>query len=318
MPITETDWTELVQRSDLTPIEDGWSAGRVRDFPVAIKIMVSDEATVFLAQIRLSKKIDSSFSPALTPDSKLAPLIANQTADLSFDRTLAWLTLTNPPGDITEVRQVLEEFLAALARAGLAGTPACYYCGVKQVQNLKFYDGRVVQICDPCLERRLKNGPQAKVVDLVPLGIVALLAGFAGALAWALVWLGWNQLFIVVKTESIRLPWVLMILLAVCIALVTAGPAGWIIQRIPSRTALTGSLATVSAALLALFLGELLYMMILIYKQFSVIAPSVALRLLPRTWSEDTPPFKLIAGGMTFLLALGLALDGAKKAKLDP
>jgi hypothetical protein len=312
MPITETDWTDLVQQLNLAPAEDGWFAARVKDFPLAIKIMTSGESTVLLAHVRLSRKVEPDFSPSLAPDSKLAQLVANKTADLSFDSTLAWLTLTNPTGDVT---RVFDEFFGMLAEAGLAGTPACYRCRVNQVENVKFYDGRVVQICDPCLQALLKKIPQARPVDTVPLAIVALLGGVAGAMAWALVWIGWDQLFVLMKTDSIRLPRILMALLAIAVAFLTGGPAGWIIKRVPSRTAITGTVAAGFAAVAALFLGEFLYTMVLIYKEFNAIAPTVALRLLPRLWSEGVPFVKLFAAGMTLVVAIAMVRPA--KPKLD-
>jgi hypothetical protein len=317
MPITETDWTQLVQQLDLAPVEDGWSAGRVKDFPLAIKIMISAESTVLLAQVRLSKKIDSSnFSPEINPDSGLGRLISDKSADLSFDPTIAWLTITNPQADVAEVGQMIDELLAALARAGLSGTQACYYCGVTPVQYLKFYDGRVVQICDPCLRQRLTKVPRARSVDLVPLVIVAVLAGVAGALAWALSWLGWDWLFSVLKTDSIRLPRVVLAVLALCIAGLTGGPAGWIIKRVPSRTAIMAGGASVFASVVALLLGELLYTIVLVYKQFDVIAPAFALRVLPRLWVEGVPFFKLLAAAATLVLAFSLARPGKPKLEL--
>ena len=315
MPITEIDWTQLIQQLELTPVDDGWLAGRVKEFPLAIKIMISGESTVLLAQIRLSKKIEDSFSPDLSGDSKLAQLLAVKAADLSFDSTIAWLTISNPPPDLAEVRQILDELLDALARRGLSGTQTCYYCGVNQTQDLKFYDGKVVQICDACLTQRLRKIPKSSVVDLVPLAIISLLAGLAGALAWALIWVGWDQLFIVMKTESIRMPRLALALLALCIAGMTGGPAGWLIKRVPSKTAITAGAAAIFAGILALLLGELLYATVLIYKQFSVIAPTVALRLLPRLWAEGLPFFKILAAGAALVTAFSIARPG--KPKLD-
>jgi hypothetical protein len=303
MALTDTQWMQLLQDSNLQPAEDGWFFGRLQKSPIALKIMQSEGSEVLLLQVRLRKKTDPEFALALG-DSKLAHLIASKEADISFDSSVAWLTLNNPEDD---PRPVVDEFLAALATAGLSSTQACHYCGANEVQKLTFDHGKVSQICEPCLEARLKKIPRAKPVDLVPLAIITIVAAFVGAIAWAAVWFGWDQLFLALKWDNVRLPRLVFVLIALAIGALAGGPAGWIIKRVPRRTRVTAGAAAILATLAALLCGEWLYTMLWVYRDYHVIAPMASLETLPKLWSGGVSLLKAFAAGMAFIVSFSMA-----------
>jgi len=314
MALTDTQWTQLIQDWNLEPAEDGWFFGRIQNFPSALQVMQSGDSEAVLLQVRLPKVTNTDFVLSLG-DSRLAELVASKEAEVSFDSSVAWLTLNNSQDDL---RPIFDEFLGALADAGFSSTHTCHYCSINDVQKLTFDRGRVSQICGSCLQARLKRAPRAAPVDLVPLTIVAIVAAFASAVTWALIWFGWDQLFIAMNWDRVRLPRLVIVLIALGIGALTGGPAGWIIKRVPRRTPLTAGAAAILATVAALICGEWLYMMLSVFREFSVIAPMVALEALPQVWAGGVSLLKAFAAAMAFVLAFTMAKPDKPKLDLTP
>jgi len=314
MALTDTQWMQLIRDWNLEPAEDGWCFGRVKNFPSALKVMQAGDSEVVLFQVRLPNSPGADF--ALAPgDSRLGRLVAGKEAEVSFDSSIVWLTLNNLQDD---PRPVVADFLTALDDAGLSSTQACHYCHVNDVQKLTFDHGKVSQICGSCLQARLKGVPPAAPVDLVPLTIVAIVAALAGAVTWALIWFGWDQLFIALNWDRIRLPRLVIVLIALGIGALTGGPGGWIIKRVPRRTPFTAGAAAILATVAALICGEWLYLILSVFREYSVIAPMVALEGLPGLWAGGVSLLKGFAAAMAFVLAFTMAKPNKPKLDLSP
>jgi len=311
MALTDTQWTQLIQDWNLQPAEDGWFVGRVQNFPSALKVMQSGHSETVLFQVRLHKDTDADFALALG-DSRLAQVVSSKGAEISFDSSVAWLTINNPQDD---PRPIIDEFLELLDRAGFLNTRTCHYCGVNDVPKLTFDRGKVSQICDSCFQRRLKRTPPATAVDLVPLIIVAVAAAIVGAIAWALIWSAWDKLFIALNWDEIRLPRLGFVIIALAIGALAGGPPGWIIKRVPRRTTFTAGAAAILATIAALVCGEWLYTIFWVFREFSVIAPIAALETLPRLWAGGVSLLKGFAASMAFVVAFSMARP--EKPKLD-
>ena len=324
-PKARTDiYIDFVNALGLRPEKDDMFVGRVQGFPVGLKFIDPAGATVLLFQVRHWLKPDSAQITTLTYDSEITELLAGKRIEIEFEEQLAWVTFVDGAQSIengTALRR-LNSILQSFFNAGLIGdTELCHYCRHEKVALVTYGGGKVAQICPACLDERLKKAEgrsPAPGAEAVPIFLMSPGASLVGALAWSCFWIGHTLLFEHLSAERIYLPWILMIAIMIGIGLLVGGPVGWMIKQNRKRGGAVSFSAAIVFGSLAVIVGEIFYLVWLIYHEFHVVSFSAALQVMPQYYLKNDPIFvgtKLI----TALICVSVAVAIAKpeKAKLN-
>jgi len=218
---------------------------------------------------------------------------------------------------------LLNDVLGAFEKAGLnADTNLCHYCRRNPVEAVICYEGKVAQICDTCLRERMAASANRHVDATAgggPILILSPVAALIGGVCWALVWIGYDLLFDLLKTDVLHVPRLAEIAALLCVGAMVGGPVGLVIKRVPRRARnLSVTIATI-CSIAAVAFGEVIYVAWLIYREFKIISISGAWQVLPRLeWEMGGfhMAIKLLAACVSVAIAVVLAKPPKPKLNL--
>ena len=257
----------------------------------------------------------------LNYDSRIARLVADKKIEIEFDDHLAWLTIVDANQCVEDgpISELLDSVLATFHTAGLIGeSDLCHYCQKENVSNLSVSEGKVAQICRACLDERLKKKERdtaAPTNDAVPIFLMTPFAAVVGALLWAGCWIAYRLMVGSVNSEVIVVPRLLVGIVMVLIGLTVGGPVGWIIKQNRRRGGAVSTAAAILFSLLAVFGGEVAYILWVIYREFQVISFSAAVRVMP-VFYENCGLFLIAMKIFAAVIAVALACDIATPKKI--
>ncbi len=140
-----------------------------------------------------------------------------------------------------------------------------------------------------------------------------------GAIAWALVWIGYERLFEVLNVDKIVVPRIVEGIALVALGFLVGGPIGFILRKIPNRGDLLAGWLGMLFALASVVFGEIFYSMWLVYKAVKVISISIAIKIIPE-YLADSGVFyitdKFILGIVCVAVAYQVARPQKKGLKL--
>lgn len=291
---------DLVQTLELAPAEDRLFIGKKHGFPIGLKFITSEESILLLLQIRNPFGSVAAKQMRFEYDSGLQKLVSAGEIETAFEDKIVWLTIPNAGAMIEsgQAHQVIESLLDTFEKAGLAGdADKCHYCRAAKVESLTCQNGKVAQICDECLLGRKKT--QAAETELSAEGFtkiisIGILASLVGAVCWMLVWIGYDAIFDLLKTDEITLPRIVFAVPLVIVAALVGGPVGFLLRKIRNRGDRVAGYAGILFGTASIAVGEVLYVSWLIFKEYKVIAPSAALQVIPRLLVLSGPMYLAI------------------------
>lgn len=311
----------LVNELALGPGEGGLFVGKLRGFPLGLKFIESAGSVLLLLQIRHPFLAQTKEVSSVQFCDEILRLMEQKKITIEFEDKLVWLTFVNAEDYLENgmVKRLLDETLSALEKAGLAPLPdICFYCGRNKVESLTCIDGKVAQICPVCLEERLSssgNRPADSTEGAVSISILAPVAVTIGAVCWTLVWVGYDLLFELLKTNVIYVPRIVEFVVLVCVAAIVGGPIGFLIKRVRRRGRKLSVVAAIVCTVGAIVIGETLYVAWLIYREFKVFSFSAAWGILPRLELE-TGGFHLVIKALAAFVSILLAAEIAKPPRV--
>lgn len=317
---TTNNCSGLTESLGLQPGGDDMFVGRLRGFPVGLKVIGSGGSELLLFQVRhLCSSEAKEVSRIQYPD-EVAQLVAEKQVEIEFENKVAWVTFVDAGErlDDDSVGRLIESVLNSFVEAGVSGnSEVCHYCQRNKVASLTCHEGKVSQICPTCLSERL-DAPANRTAEAtegaVPVFVLAPLAGLAGAVGWAACWIGYELLFELLHTNVIIVPHLLEAVLLVCVAGATGGPVGFVIKRIRRRGQHLSIGFAVLATLGAVVTGEVMFISWLIYREYKVFSPRVAWEILPQL-EMQMGGFHLGMKVVAALVAVVLAAEMAKPKK---
>lgn len=306
---------ELIQHLGLTPADDRHGYGLYRGCAIAVAAIgmgtlrgqltvpldsgrtaiVEAERPVYEVMFQIRHPLTQEELPPVETyawGAALDRLIAQGQAKISIEERIAFLEVYDAENLADEDNPVgvLDAALDALAVAGVVDASGrCHYCRKNAAPDVKFLEGRVVQICTACLASRL--APAEPEIALPGSGAlrlaVACTAGaLIGAIAWVGFWIAYDALaeWMSEGRPNARVP---IIFLVACWAIggaLMGGPIGGLIRALSRHGTKVTRIAGAVAALAAVVMGEVARITWIAYRQFDVFAPLLWARHLPRLW----------------------------------
>jgi len=315
------NFARLADDLGLVAKKEGLFIGKIRGFPVGVKCIDPDGSGLLLFQIRHPLPAGAKELSNIQNTSEIERLVAEKKIEISLEDKLAWLTFVEGAKFLADgsVVRLLNDMFGAFEKAGLAANPdICHYCRQNRVETLTCHEGKVAQICNTCLQEQMAasiNRPADATAGAIRILILGPLAAIAGAICWALVWIGYDLLFELLKTNVIYVPRIVELVVLFCVAGTVGGPVGFVIKRIPRRGKALSVIKAVLCSVAAVVFGEVAYVVWLIYRELKVVSVSGALHLLPRLELE-MGGFHLAIKLLAAALSVTLAVVMAKPAKL--
>ena len=241
--------------------------------------------------------------------------IRRDVAKVDVEERIAWLSIFDvepqvPPESIIDM---LNALLAGLQSAGIKSVgETCHYC-LQAPGKLHFIQGRVLQICNACLEKHFHERAvlvQATRVGIVQAWVWGVAAAALGAILWAGFWFtyGWVMSWLSGGRGGVLWPtgfW--GIVAALGIGALVGVPVGYVLRRIPNRGAHAAKVA-IGCVLAGTLLGEALLAALWVYHIEGVLA--FGLRFLWAFWRQAGLAhlaLKAAAAGLGVCIAYELA-----------
>ena len=306
---------DLMQRLSLQPAGANNFFGKVLGFPLGVQVVLNSETTGLIFHVRHPFKTSNSPGP-YTPDGCLAELILNRKADFDLDDRIAWLSFFDCAALLQEdkVYPLLTETLSGMKKAGFCPDgDLCHECQKESVAELKFDDGRVTQICQTCQRQ------EAQAVALHPHNVpfivgYGLVSALFAAISWAGAWSLYDWCFSLFHSKTIYLPTMGLAVTYVGIGFATAFPSSFILKKIPRRGDKIAGWIGGAFVLIAVLVGELLYVAWMIYREVDVFNFKVAFTLLPSIVGHYPTTFALGKVGAA-AIAVYFAYDAVRPKK---
>ena len=296
---------------------DGLFIGKIRGFPIGLKFIEPIGATVLLFHVRHLLSSDSAQLKSLSYDIDITNLINEKKLEIEFDNRIAWLTFIDGNKcmeDGTGLR-LLNSVLQTFGKAGLIGDlDLCHYCQKEKVASVACVEGKAVQICRTCLEERVSRVARETTdgaAETVPIFLMSPFASLVGALMWATVWAAHTWLFELTTARAIFLPRIVELVGMLGIGLLVGGPVGWIIKKNRKRGHAISVSAAVLFSTLAVILGEVFYLVWLIYHEVAVVSFSAALHIMPEYYLHNDGIY-LATKALTAFVSVAVAYMIAK------
>ena len=313
----------LVNGLGLQPAEDELFIGKLRGFPIALKFIRGESSALLLFQIRHPLPAKAQELSDLCYGDELDRLITEKKVEISMEDKLAWFTLVDGAEHLADgsVLRLLNAVLTAFEKAGLGrNSELCHYCQIEQVDTLTCENGRVAQICPACLHQRTQPIVAAQTgARALPILALCPVAALVGAVGWAAIWIAYDLLFELLKTNVLHIPRIVAAVVMVIVGGLVGGPVGWVMKRIPHKSKKLYAIVPALLAIIAVVAGEVLYVTWLVYREMHVIWLGLSLKLLTRLWVESDGFFlimKLLAAGAGVFMAVTIARPAKPKMKL--
>ena len=266
--------------------------GKLRGFPVGLKVTEANGAPLLLFQVRHLCPAKSDQVKTVRYAEPVNELMETKALDIDFDDRLAWLTFLNASAQLADgsLPSLVDSILASFAGAGLGGNDdLCHYCRRTPVGELSTSGGKVAQICPACLSEKQADFSRVAVKagdGAISIAVLAPLAGAIGGIGWAGCWIGYELIFEKSGTGVIMVPHIAEAIAIICVALITGGPVGLIFRMVRRRGQALSVMFAVICAICSIIFGELLFFTWLIYHVFKVFSVDAAWRILPRMETE--------------------------------
>lgn len=273
---------QLLSQLHLEPGNNERAYGEVHGSPVTMTILSADPLALLFAF-----KIASSHSGELELSEEFEQLVEDGFAEVSLEDGTAWLTFYNLSEETSDsIQELVETFAEELSAAGLTLPPGCISCGRTEDSQLVFAEGTCTRICHACVEERIEehakieeelNKPSSFFAVCLPLAFLYVAGGWL--LFWALIdmFLRWKDTNELVVPGGVGLLIFAAILGAIGFGL--GYPLGLFLRKsgLARRSPLVVSLPAIVVSCVA---GEILYIAVIIFRDFRVFDILAAARLL--------------------------------------
>ena len=294
--------------------------GKRGGFSVGFNVVDPSVSPVFLFHIRLPVSVGVPEFQALRYDKEVEELRTRKQLEIDLDDRLTWLTIVDGVKVLHDgsLPRLLDSILSTFSDAGLnRNASLCHYCQREHVQSPMCVGGRVVQICPACLNERV-NAPENRSAEVsegaLSIGTIAPLAAAVGAIGWAAFWISYVLLFEFLNTDEIVVPRFVELIALLAVAFGTGGPVGYVIKRVRRRGQILSIGFSIVCSVAAVVVGEVAFIAWLIYREFKVLSPRVAWKILPQVEMEMGGFHLLIKLGAA-VLAVVIAVEMAKPTK---
>ncbi len=255
--------------------------GEIEGLPTALMVVSDDPlAMTFDLRVNLPPEQLDAMRPTLQGLSDAAMRVSVHRDEVQ----LALLNLTGQTADA--IRELVTEFAQSLKTAGLDLPEGCLYCGTTEDAGIVYHEGRTSRACAACFTQRLeqltaeqaeRDRPRRNAWMSVPALSFYVALGWAGAWTladWLLDWFRVQVIEINSFTSMIFFVGLLIIGGVLGTPLGNALKKTRLVRRAPRW--LGGAFVTAAVAG-----GELLYVMILLFRFAGVINLTIAAQLMP-------------------------------------
>lgn len=278
---TDVFLTALLQELQFQLVDNQHACGEIAGLPTTLTLVSADPLVLtFDFRVDLHAERLHEMRPLLQGLSDASMRVSA----LEDEVQLALLQLASQSPDA--IRELVTEFAESLNTAGLAHPAGCHYCGTTADAGIVHHLGRTSRACPACFARRLEqhaveieafHRPRRGAWMSVPALCLFVALGWTGAWTLADWLLDWFRVQVI---EINRATTMVIFMLMLGIGAVLGMPLGGalkktgLVRRAPRW--LGGTFVLVGVAL-----GELLYVMILLFRFGGVIDLTVAAQLLP-------------------------------------
>jgi len=294
--------------------------GRCFGFPTGLKVIDPLGAPLLLFHVRYPAVRDTSELTKINYEPEVTDLISAKKLEIDLEERLGWVSFSDGARHLVEgsIIPLLKSVLKSLQSAGLLQNPKlCHYCERQEVESVSCIDDKVAQICSTCLEERRNshtNRPAEATEGAVPIVTLGIPATLVGSLGWALFWIGYFLVFEWLNTDKIMVPRIVEVFALACVGCLTGGPIGYVIRRVQRRGQALSVVFSSVCSITAVLIGEVVVIGWMIYREFHVISPGAALKILPQV-ELDFGVFHLLIKLLAAVLAVVVAVQIAKPPK---
>lgn len=279
---TDVVLTPLLEQLQFHLIDAEHACGDIAGLPTTLTL-VSADSLVLTFDFRVD--LHAERLPEIRP---LLQGLSDGSMRVSVQQDEVQLALLQLSGQsVDAIRELVTKFAESLIAAGLGHPAGCFYCGTTEDTGIVHHRGRTSRACAACFARRLEqhaaeieefSRPRRYAWMSVPALCLFAAIGWAGAWTLADWLLDWFRVQVI---EINRITATVIFVGMLGLGAVLGTPLGKALKKTGlvhwAPRWLAGLFVTVSIAV-----GELLYVMILLFRFAGVIDLTIAAQLLPQ------------------------------------
>jgi len=282
----EDFFNTLTSKLQLYKVETNEFYGERSNQPLVLTYLNTDPpAIMFKIRVNVENKNEIDISECNTE------LSSQNNINISVENGYGWLTIYNIE-DYTseEVIVLLDMFLQILVENHLNLDTQCAICHNNEDTIIYYSENKVNKICETCSdlveqqrlekERRLSRLKYIYSI-FIPVGIIIF------ALGWVFFWFIHDMYFVLSGTNSIDLTDIALVGISFLAAVIMSWPVGFVLKKLYIWKHALLVIISSSLVLIGFLLGEIIYLSILIYKEFGIINIIGIIHSLPYFWKEN-------------------------------
>jgi len=211
---------------------------------------------------------------------------------ISCENGYGWLTIYDIYDySVEQAVGLLDLFLQTLVDNQVSLDERCSVCRSDENAHIYYTAGKINRICDKCIElaeqklidKRKELGRRKYIYGiLTPVAVVIL------ALGWSLIWFAYDWCFSLSDTDTIEVNDTALFLFSAIAGVVIGLPAAFLLKKLCIQNHKLLSIISVVVVMTGCILGEIIYLTILIYRDFKVIAIRAAVESLKPFWETNS------------------------------
>jgi len=229
--ITKNDiFSVLTESLPLEHMDDN-IVGLYRDYPTLVTFFYEDPLGFFF---KLRVDTDEDVEIVLN-EGLLKELVDEKIATVKVEGQHGWITFNDLVDfDPSILNQCLDEFIDALIRREVFSTQGCAYCDSTEPAEVIYHKGQVNKACGDCFEKRqISHVQQEEKANRVKRSLIFTIAPLyiVCACVWALAWIFWDQLFVILGVTTIWMPDYAIFAVAVGVGFALGAPMGILARK---------------------------------------------------------------------------------------
>ena len=303
---------DLIEEMGFEEGDAGEYFGEIDGQPAILSVLSASPPGV-IVKIRLNTENEQDIEVS----EALFELLENKSINISVDNGYGWLTVYDLSGFTTEkVIDLLEMFAQDLEEHQLSLGAECVICKNGVLGEIYYSEGKINQLCANCLKEKVQqqSDKNKKLAEIKTSSVLLTLLGVMGfAVAWALMWLLYDYIFVFYRTNEIEVSEFVLVGVPLVAVVILAFTLGLPLRRFRIQNRIFLSIIATILAFASFLLGEnLMSLFWTIYetKSIDIIASIKDFILL---WQAQMPIFHVVKIGLVIGAIIGINIIAKKK-----
>ena len=303
---------DLIEEMEFEEGNAGEYFGGIDEQPAILSVLSANPPGV-IVKIRLNTEKEQDIEVS----EPLFELLEKESINISVDNGYGWLTVYDLSGFTTEkVVDLLETFAQDIEEHQLSLGAECVICKNGVLGEIYYSEGKINQLCANCLEEKVQqqSDKNKKLAEIKTSSVLLTLLGVMGfAVAWALMWLLYDYIFVFYRTNEIEVSEFVLVGVPLVAVVILAFTLGLPLRRFRIQNRIFLSIIATILAFASFILGEVSIAIIRVVNELEAFAIITSIQYYIYSWKAQMPIFHVVKIGLVIGAIIGINMIAKKK-----